>query len=385
MPGRSRAGRWASRVGVAIAAAAAFPVSTAAAGVTLIPSPNPGTLNTLGGLAAFSPTDIWGVGTASSTSYTGCHGRTLTIRWNGSTFPEVAAPPTPICASVNGVSGTSTSDIWAVGSTNNGRDTHLRHWDGSAWTVVPGASIAVPPSGGRGQRTTGLNAVTEIGPLDAWAVGRAQFSDFSRHTLIEHYNGTWQFVPGPAISGSVLNAVSALGPSNVWAVGAGGGGTLVTHWNGKTWTTVPSPNPNVLNTLRGVAAIANNDIWAVGDAIKSTTDGVSASRTLVEHWNGSSWSIVGSPNVGAGSNVLTGVAARSASEIWAVGYFDDVTGAIPVRKTLWMRLNPASVVPSPNASSGDNTLLGVITPARSTSVWAWGASTDGTEVERFTP
>lgn len=105
-----------------LAVAAAIPApAAAAAGITTVQTPNPGTTNTLGGLVAFPPTEIWGVGSASSSSYTGCHGRTLTARWNGTAFVEVAEvrPPTPICASVNGVAGTSTSDIWAVGSTNS--------------------------------------------------------------------------------------------------------------------------------------------------------------------------------------------------------------------------------------------------------------------------
>ena len=43
-----------------------------------------------------------------------------------------------------------------------------------------------------------------------------------------------------------------------------------------------------------------------------------------------------SPNVGAGNNVLTGVAAHAANDVWAVGYDDDQSGSIPVRKTVWM-------------------------------------------------
>jgi hypothetical protein len=384
---RRYAGTLARRLAVAAVVASAIPVSSAAAGVALVPSPNPGTSNTLGGLVAFSPSEVWGVGTASSSSYTGCHGRTLTARFDGLAFVEVPAPATPMCASVNGVAGRSTADIWAVGSTNNGRDTHLRHWNGSAWSAVAGATIALPPSGGRQHRTTGLNGVAAISAQDVWAVGKAQYADFSRRALIEHYNGAWQLVPGPTDSGSVLYGISALGPANLWAVGAAGGRTLATHWDGSRWATVPTPNPNVLNTLRGVSAVSAGDVWAVGDSIKSTTDGVSASKPLVEHWNGTTWSIVPSPSIGAGSNVLTGVAARSSTDVWAVGYFDDVTGSIPVRRTLWLHWNGAawSVVASPNAGAGDNTLLGVIAPAGSNAAWAWGGSADGTLIERFTP
>jgi hypothetical protein len=40
---------------------------------------------------------------------------------------------------------------------------------------------------------------------------------------------------------------------------------------------------------------------------------------LIEHWNGSGWSITSSPNVGANSNELNDVAVVSASNAWAIG------------------------------------------------------------------
>jgi len=176
----------------------------------VVASPNPGTANSINALVALSSTEIWGVGSMSSSSYSGCHGRTLTSRWNGTAFVEVPATPTAMCAAVNGVSGRSTSDIWAVGSTSNGRDTHLRHWDGTTWTSVPGANIQVPPSGGRRQRSTGLNAVSALSGTNVWAVGGAQYADSNNNTLVEHWNGqTWTLVPAAAAPGSALRGVAA--------------------------------------------------------------------------------------------------------------------------------------------------------------------------------
>jgi hypothetical protein len=374
-----------------LAVAAAAP---AAASPTIVPSPNPGSLNTLGGLVPFSATNVWGVGSASSSSYTGCHGRTLTMRSNaaGTVFGEVFETPaaTPICASVNGAAGRSPADIWAVGSTNSARDPHVRHWNGSTWSAGSGAVLPVPPSGGRRLRTTGLNAVAVVpGSSDVWAVGRAQFSDFSRHTLIERWNpgAGWQLVNGPTGAGSALNGISPLGASDVWAVGsAGSGATLATHWNGSGWSTVPTASPSAINTLNAVTAIAPNDVWAVGSQIKSTTDGVSQYRTLVEHYNGTSWTTVPSPNSGTGSNELTGVAALAPNNVWAVGYRLDTSGDIPVAKTLVMRWTGTgwSVVQSPSAGTGDNLLAGAVA-AGTGNVWAWGNSAGGTLVMHVAP
>jgi hypothetical protein len=388
----ARAARWLIAAALLVLAVPA----AAAASITVVSPPNPGTSNTLGGLAALAPTDIWGVGTSSSPTYNCCQGRTLTIRSNaGGAFAEVPETPaaTPICASVVAVAARSASDIWAVGSSNSARDPHVRHWNGSTWTAGPGGIIPVPPSGGRRLHSTGLNGVAAVpGSTDVWAVGGAEFADFSRHALIERWtpNGGWELIAGPTATGSVFNGVAALGASDVWAVGSTGGiggqTTLAAHYDGTSWSTVATPNANTINKLNAVSAAGASDVWAVGSAIKSTTDGVSQYRTLIEHFNGASWSTVPSPNVGAASNELTGVAARSANDVWAVGYRIDASGQIPVAKTLWMHWNGTrwSVVTSANAGSGDNLLAGVIAPAGSNNAWAWG-SAGGALIERFTP
>ena len=67
--------------------------------------------------------------------------------------------------------------------------------------------------------------------------------------------------------------------------------------------------------------------------MKSAIDGVSTSKTLID-FNGSRWTIVPSPNVGAGNNVLTGVGAHAADDVWAVGYDDATAARSPLRKTV---------------------------------------------------
>src|SRR5207248_11048139 len=64
----------------------------------------------------------------------------------------------------------------------------------------------------------------------------------------------------------------------------------------ETWRIVKSPNGSLPNSyLIGVAAIARNDVWAVG---LSYTKGLSQAQALIEHWNGSQWSVVPSPRPG---------------------------------------------------------------------------------------
>jgi hypothetical protein len=113
-------------------------------------------------------------------------------------------------------------------------------------------------------------------------------------------------VPSPNASGAdnTLSDVAVLSSTNAWAVGeytADGNGavrTLIQHYDGTGWTIVPSPNRllgtdrNQINTLLGVTAITSSDVWAVGYTV-SLDDPY---QTLTMHWNGTAWSIVDSPN-----------------------------------------------------------------------------------------
>ena len=93
--------------------------------------------------------------------------------------------------------------------------------------------------------------------------------------------------------------------------------TLIEHWNGTAWKRVPSPNPSsAANLLSGVAAVSATGAWAAGNY-------GDLERTFTLHWNGAAWKRVPSPNP-AGSdraNSLFDVAATSSTGNWAVGYY----------------------------------------------------------------
>jgi hypothetical protein len=71
--------------------------------------------------------------------------------------------------------------------------------------------------------------------------------------------------------------------------------------------------------LTGVAAVSASDAWAVG----STGTGLHF-NSLILRWDGRSWRRVPSPSVSFGEfgNALQGVAATSAANAWAVGCTD---------------------------------------------------------------
>ena len=184
----------------------------------------------------------------------------------------------------------------------------------------------------------------------------------------------WQLVRSPN-SGSQANSlasVAAVTDNDVWAVGwafnqqQNAYRTLAEHWNGTRWSIVPSPNAtNGYNLLNGVAVVAANDVWAVGSAATGST-----TNTLVEHWNGTAWSIVPSPNVAGRSNVLEAITVISPTDIWAVGHstdtsFNDFTLTLHWNGTVW------SIVPSPNVNDD---ILFAVDAVASNDVWAVGRS-----------
>jgi hypothetical protein len=131
----------------------------------------------------------------------------------------------------------------------------------------------------------------------------------------------------PAGAGGLnaLNGVAVVSACDVWVAGyfwpAGGGSqrTLIERWTGgPNWTVVPSPSPGQYpdgssgsNYLQAVAAVSATDVWAVG----YYSDGPET-RGLVLHWDGGNWTQVAVPD---SSNVLSGISAISDRDIWVAG------------------------------------------------------------------
>jgi hypothetical protein len=179
---------------------------------------------------------------------------------------------------------------------------------GLLWRVVPSANANVV--------NNYLVGVAVVSANDVWAVGYSDSGIGSPTALIERWDGTqWSIVPdGNAGLGSQLKAVVAASANDVWAVGTWLSPihTLVEHWNGTQWNIVTSPNPgSTTNGLNAVVAVSATDVWATG----GLNDG-GTYQPLIEHWNGTQWSVVPSPADGFG---LLGLAALAPNDIWAVG------------------------------------------------------------------
>ncbi|MGA7730647.1 MAG: S-layer homology domain-containing protein [Chloroflexia bacterium] len=229
-----------------------------------------------------------------------------------------------------------------------------------------------------------LRSVDAISPTDIWAVGDYQSSGFFQ-TMTIHWDGSqWTLISSPNGPGedNHLYGVKAIASNDVWAVGESleNPGTtstaLVLRWNGSSWNIVNAPSPNQYNALYGVSAVSSSDVWAVGIQHDGTAN---SERTLALHWNGSQWLAVNPPNYGTGANFVTDVEALAANDVWAVGYAYEP--AFTGFRTITWHWNGSSwsVVSSPNlVTQGDNKLLAV-SASSATDVWAVGYSYDGAE------
>jgi hypothetical protein len=275
--------------------------------------------------------------------------------------------------SLDGVAVAPDGRVWAVGAykdaTGVGRSLTLSY-DGTSWTRVPSPDV--------GARGTFLNDVDVIGSDDAWAVGATRNERGIARTYAIHWNGrAWASVPTPNLGGgdNFLTDVASVGSDDVWAAGYRHHGSstrsMLLHWDGKAWSSLAFHlQRSAGDGLNAISASPGGDVWAVGGFVRQ---GLST-QTLILHWNGNDWHSVPSPNVSVHGNSLTGVVGTAGSGAWAVGGFQDFRGD----RTLFMNSVSGSwdlhQMPDSNAVSDD---LNDVAAASSRDLWAVGTSYDG--------
>lgn len=273
----------------------------------------------------------------------------------GTRFEQALASPVP--GRLYSVAASSPDDVWAVGLTSG--PALLLHWDGTAWSRYTFSPDIY------------FNDVTVISPTDAWAVGGTNWF-YPTQTVAYHWNGTsWTQVPTPTPNGSAFfNGVTATSADDAWAVGSISGGPgdqgysvpLIEHWNGQRWTRQSFRLPAHTGYFDDVAATSPDNAWAVG-----TTGGQAPNGALIEHWNGKKWARQPA-NTPGGYGVVQGVTATSADNAWAVGFTD--TTSVNASLTLHWDGRNWSVVPSPNPTGDTN--LRAVSATSADNAWAVG-------------
>lgn len=202
--------------------------------------------------------------------------------------------------------GSAGSRLWSIATTGGGSQVYaagailsaegadrtlIVRWAGDGWQRMgsrnrPGA--------------TDLYGIAARAPADVWAVGSSSDDGFqTTSTLIEHWDGeTWQILrsPNPDQFQNELTHVAAGRDGALFAAGHTSTGTLLMRRLHGRWRTLATPTPAGYSStfLEGLAVRSAHNVWLAGYGQRSS-DG--ASRPLVEHWDGSRWTVYHTPNV----------------------------------------------------------------------------------------
>ena len=207
---------------------------------------------------------------------------------------------------------------------------------GSAGAAAPAWSLKLPKNSSATQKNA-MDGVSCVGSTFCFAVGGyyTGTNPTVKATQTQKWNGTaWKIVAspnatGPTIMSNFLNGVSCV--SKTFCIAAGyytqtGGGndqSLIEQWNGHTWTIVTAPDvAGVSNDLNAVSCSSTTFCVAAGDTLDASFVG----QTLIEQWDGHAWSVVASPNRSPQSNLLWGVSCATASFCVSTGYYDTDAG-----------------------------------------------------------
>lgn len=275
---------------------------------------NPRVVGVLNAVAARSQLNAWAVGGQADRN-----GNTITLaeHWSGGSWNIVKTPnPDPYDNAFHAVAISGRRDVWAVGQQTTCECQPLvEHWDGRSWSVVP-----TPVDGSR----TFLGAVASVpGSDEVWIVGESQDANFNSYPLFLHWNGIgWdppQTTSQPVPHLGEIGGVAAVSDADIWAVGfqyddQGVDLTLTVHWDGSSWSVVPSPNAVDRSRLLAVTALSDGTVWAVGFHWDFVT-----SQTFAMGWDGTEWIIDPTPNIGTNDQLLGVAPGVSPGTVWAVG------------------------------------------------------------------
>jgi hypothetical protein len=354
---------------------------------SIVPSPNtdPTQYNQLFGVACPSASDCW----AAGYYYDGNHSRTLIEHWDGSSWSIVPSPNSSTSESnfLLGITCTSATDCWAVGHHDSGDVavfvTLIVHYDGTSWSVVNSPNVTEA-------QDNELRSVACTSSVDCWAVGYYSIGNpalpigtLITQTLIEHWDGaSWTVVNSPnssQVENNNLASVTCASAANCWAVGysssrVNGTLTLIERYDGTSWSIVSSPNPSPTNynVPLGVTCMSATDCWLAG--YYSAT---SAVQSLMEHYDGASWNVVSSANTSSTqSNFPFAITCTSATDCWTAGFYFGFPGGNVYTLIDHYDGTSWSVVDSPNPPPNNagqyvDFLVGV-TCSSTTDCWAVG-------------
>ncbi len=244
-------------------------------------------------VAALSQTNAWAVGV---------RGRNAAImHWDGSGWKSEPVPSIAADSSaLNTMSVINAQDIWAVGRAN--LQPLILHWNGATWTYVDASPVVAYSSQ--------FSALAAVAANDVWAVGSALTAPSgTTHIIAEHWDGhVWKVASAP--QGATFDAITASATGHVWGIITTNDDTgQIIYWDGHTWLAKPTVDLSAPGlTLRTIAVGGEGVVWVAGSYFPA---GANWAVPIVERWDGKSWSVVPSSQPEARGAWLTNLAVAS--------------------------------------------------------------------------
>jgi hypothetical protein len=277
------------------AAAASFKIFNPPSPSGVIPFGSPEQLTSI---YAASPTDVWAVGQPAGDQFEHWNGTS----WTGQGLPAGLVTEPGNSASVSFITGTSASNITAVGTADiNTGDTIVQesvafHFNGTAWS-----EMTIP-------------ANMELGPVLAFSA--TNLWSVNNNGDAEHFNGTtWATTSLPIVTTQLnldLTSISGSSPSDIWAAGIAStqgkhDSPILEHFNGTSWSNVTAPVSAPTGGLTDVVDISPTDAYAVTNV------------GAILQWNGTTWTLLNATTQTGAAVTGSAVAALSPTDVWIAG------------------------------------------------------------------
>ncbi|MDP9341011.1 MAG: hypothetical protein M3Q23_02650 [Actinomycetota bacterium] len=285
---------------------------------------------------AVARNDVWAVGPDEAAHHT------TVVRWDGGRWDPLPTPALPAQHNwLTSIGGVGADDLWAAGIAFPGPTDRrsypiMEHWDGSSWKDVTLPDL--------GSSQGGLGSITPVSSNDMWAFGWYGQRNLQHPLAEHWDGHRWgvSALPDTGAGLDDLWGASASSADDVWAVGRdfeSDDPILVVHWDGRTWQRV---HPSIRQTaverragvgteIRAVLALDRNDVWLAGTGQRARMRGghvqILGEEPAFWHFDGQAWQSFRAP---AGGHELDDLGGSSSADVWAVGLSQTESKTNPV-------------------------------------------------------
>lgn len=220
-------------------------------------------------------------------------------KWNGTAWSQLGTSfGATLVQDINSIASDAQGNIYAAGQITfiNGSSLayEVMKWDGTSWTIVGGSANGL-------HANNAITAMTVDASGNIYATGDFTNGTISTgHPYVAKFNGTsWSEIGAGSGAlnipfGQVGNTLAVHG-SDVYVAGTltnASGKYYVAHWNGSSWSglggTTSFGTAVLDNPIKSVVVDGSGNVYAAGGLIDANT-----AHSVVEKWDGSSWSNFG--------------------------------------------------------------------------------------------